>query len=327
MDRDALVQAIDRAVLEPVVRRALDSEVAVVENLRATPLGGGIGAELGGGVPIRFTGTAVDRGAARPWSVVLKVLRRPSAAGGVSQPDPGHQFYWRREAHLYASGLLDGLPAGLATPRCYGVDEGADGVRLWLEDVAEPAGVRWSLARYGEAARHLGRFNGAYLTGRSLPEEPWLCRDLLRWREPAVAPFWAHLPDTEEAPRVRRGWPGDLAARARRLWAERDRFLAALDDLPRVLCHGDAARRNLCARDVDGATETVAIDWGQSGPQPIGTDAAHLVANSVMWARDREPANLPALAGPCFAGYLAGLEAGWTGAAEVARLSFAATLA
>ncbi len=64
MDRDALVQAIDRAVLEPVVRRALDSEVAVVENLRATPLGGGIGAELGGGVPIRFTGTAVDRGAA-----------------------------------------------------------------------------------------------------------------------------------------------------------------------------------------------------------------------------------------------------------------------
>ncbi len=327
MDRDALVQAIDRAVLEPVVRRALDSEVAVVENWSATLLGGGMGAELGGGVPIRFTGTAVDRGAARPWSVVLKVLRRPSA-GGVSQSDRGHQFYWRREAHLYASGLLDGLPAGLAAPRCYGVDEGADGVRLWLEDIAEPSGTRWSLARYGEAARHLGRFNGAYLTGRSLPEEPWLCRDLLRWREPAITPFWDRSANTKDDSLAQRGWPGELAARGRRLWAERGVFLAALDDLPRVLCHGDAARRNLCARDVDGATETVAIDWGQSGPQPIGTDAAHLVANSVMWARDREPADLPALAGPCFAGYLAGLrEVGWTGAAEVARLGFAATLA
>lgn len=328
MDRDVLIRSIDRAALEPVVRRVLGREAAVVDEWRATPLGGGMGAELGLGVPIRFSGTAIDRGDTRPWSLVLKVLRHPPASGPASLLDPGNQLYWRREAHLYASDLLHGLPPDFAVPRCYAVDERAEGVWLWLEDVAEPEGVRWSLERYGEAARHLGRFNGAYLTGRPLPEEPWLCRDLLRWREPFIAPFWEGLAGTGDELRVQSGWPGNLAPRARRLWADRALFLAALDSLPRVLSHGDAARRNLCARDVDGATETVAIDWGQSGPQPLGTDAAHLVANSVMWARDREPADLPALAEPCFTGYLAGLrEVGWTGAAEIARLGFAATLA
>jgi hypothetical protein len=243
------------------VRWALGSATAVVEGWHAAPLGGGIATPLGGGDLHRVTGTARVEDARRPWSVVVKVLRPPPTAGTLfKQPDPGAMFYWKREAHLYGSGLLDGLPAGFATPRCYGIDEGADRVRLWLEDVAEPAGPRWSLARYGEAARHLGRFNGASLGGRPLPEAPWLCRDHLRWRVPVVAPFWDTFAVRRDDPRVRRGWPGEVGTRAERVSTERERFLDALDTLPRVFCHGDADRRNLFARDTaDGAAETAPI--------------------------------------------------------------------
>jgi Ser/Thr protein kinase RdoA (MazF antagonist) len=194
--------------------------------------------------------------------------------------------------------------------------------------VAEPAGARWSLARYGAAARHLGRFNGAYLVGRPLPDAPWLCRDLLRWRTALAAPFWDRLAERRDDPRVRRGWPGEVADRGHRVWAERARLLAALDGLPQVLCHGDAERRNLFARDADGGTETVAIDWACTGPRAVGAEAATLVAQSVLWARDRDPTELPALARRCYGGYLAGLrEAGWAGEERMVRLGFAAVAA
>ncbi len=198
-----------------------------------------------------------------------------------------------------------------------------------MEDVAEPGGAHWSLARYGTAACHLGRFNGAYLVGRSLPESPWLCRDLLRWREEFAAPFWDRLVSGREDARVRRGWPGNVADRAYRVWLERDSFLDALDRLPRVLCHGDFERRNLFARaDADGTTETVAIDWAQAGPRAVGADLAVLVAQSVLWARDRDATDLGALSRHCYEGYLAGLrQAGWAGETRLVRLGYTATVA
>ena len=43
----------------------------------------------------------------------------------------------------------------------------------------------WSLSDYAHAARHLGRFNGAYLKERALPAADWLSRNWLRrgWRK------------------------------------------------------------------------------------------------------------------------------------------------
>jgi hypothetical protein len=329
MGSAGVLHEIDRAALEPPVRQALGSATATVQTWRSESLGGGIGAPLGGGVPRRIAGTARDGELMRSWSLVLKVLHAPATANMFNQPDPGGMFYWKRDALVYGSGLLDGLPSGLAAPRCYAIGEHADGIRLWLEDVTETSGRRWPLARYAEAARHLGRFNGAGPTGRALPEASWLCRDLLRWRVPLVAPFWEGLADRRGDPRVRRGWPGDLADRAARVWAERERFLAALDGLPRVFCHGDADRRNLLARDTaDGTAETVAVDWACAGVRAVGTDLANLVAASVLWARDPDPADLAELSRLCATGYLAGLrEAGWAGEERDVRLGYALTVA
>ena len=320
---------IDRATLEPVVRRALGSTGAKVLEWRSEPLGGGAGAALGAGVLHRIAGTADDHGANRTWSLVRKRLRPPvdSEAGFMSGTVPSHQFYWKREAYVYDSDLLQDLPAGLAAPRCYGVDEDEDGIVLWLEDIAESGTARWPLQRYREAARHLGRFNGAFLVDRPLPDAPWLCRDMLHWREVVVAPLWDRLTARRDDPRVRPGWPGDLAGRAHQVWVEREQFFAVLDRVPQVLSHGDADRRNLLGRVANGATETVAIDWEFLGPQAVGTDAATLVAQSVLWARDREPHDLPALSRLCYQGYLTGLrEMGWTGDERLVQLGYAAAL-
>jgi hypothetical protein len=323
------LEEIDAAALEPVLCRALGSETARIEEWRSEPLGGGTGAALGGGAPHRVTGSARVDGAIRHWSIVVKVLRAPEgAANQFNQPDIGGMFYWKRDALAYSSGLLNALPAGFAAPRCYGIDEWDDGIRLWLEDVAEPAGKPWSLARYGEAARHLGRFNGAYLAGQPTPDQPWLCRDVLRWREPVVAPIWGRIASLDDA-RVRRAWPGSLAQRALRVWNEREFFLDALERVPRVFCHGDADRRNLFARNVaNGETETVAVDWECTGPRAVGTDVANLVFASVLWAHDPDPADVATLDRLGFEGYLAGLrEAGWTGPDDPVRLGYALTVA
>lgn len=322
---------INPAALAAVVRQCLASETAEILTWRAETLGGGLGASLGGGSLQRIAGIARSGRGDHPWSVVVKLLRPPAEGSGLrmNQPDPGHQFYWKREADLYASNYLTDLPHGFAAPRCYRIDESVAGIQLWLEDVAEPGGSRWPCARYPLAARHLGRFNGVYLAGRPVPEEAWLCRDLLRWRTGLVAGFWDCLDIWRAETRVRRGWPGDLLDRGHRVWVERERLFGALAQLPRVLCHGDVDRRNLFAREAgDGTPETVAIDWGLAGPRAIGTDVATLVPQSVLYAGTVDPAEFSALAEVCLADYLAGLrETGWTGEDRIARLGYAATMA
>ena len=108
----------------------------------------------------RFDGTASHEGETVRWSAVLKVLGR----SGNDDEDERGWDYWRREALAYRSGLLAQLPGGLAAPRLLHATEGVAGWKeLWLEAVEEEIGPRWPLSRFGLVARHLGRFNGAYL--------------------------------------------------------------------------------------------------------------------------------------------------------------------
>jgi hypothetical protein len=225
--------------------------------------------------------------------------------------------------------MLADLPAGLVAPRCYAVVEQGDVVQLWLEEVGDSIGLRWPVSRFGLAARHLGRFNGAWLDGRPLPDSPWLGPDLLRERADRNAAIWARIAQLCENPLFRLGWPADIAEQGRRLFEERHAFLAALDRLPRVLRHADADRRNLFARDLSGAEpETVAIDWALVGVGPIGADLGPLIAASVLWFQGVGPDDLPELDGVCLAGYLGGLgDAGWHGDPRLVRLGAIVSMA
>src|SRR5207247_1470218 len=83
-------------------------------------------------------------------SAVLKVIQLSSTGDSrwPAEPDPGHPYYWRREALAYESGLFERLEGGLRAPACRAVVERPDGsVALWLEAVS--AAPPWTPERLG----------------------------------------------------------------------------------------------------------------------------------------------------------------------------------
>ena len=351
------VQTVRTARLTPLVRRALGCETLEVAEWRhermtyldTNPISLGL---------YRITGTARDHAAPGmppvPWSLIVKVARSPSGItlpSGRSYPagyaaDPSHDQYWRREIDAYQSPLLGGLPPGLAAPHCYAIDEDSDGyVWLWLENVTDEfaaRGEKWPLSRYGLAARHLGRFNGAYLAEpdpvalddaataiQPLLGEAWLSRRWLqqwvarrRFTEEQRAVLAA--PDTWSRPLVRRFAPQPLGDRLLSTEDQIPSLLGALDSVPSAVSHLDAYSRNLLARRTfAGDEETVAIDWAFVGIAPLGVEPATLVTASVLFG-DVPGEDVQALDQQVFEGYLDGLrEAGWSGDWRLVRLGHA----
>src|SRR5689334_9803406 len=125
---DSAVEAIASNDLTSPVGSALASTDAVVTDWRVEVLKGGAGFI---GSVYRFAGTAEDRGARVPWSLVLKAIRGDPSE---SSTDVG---YWKREIAAYQSGALDALPAGVRAPRCHGCVVTDEGAWLWLEDVRD----------------------------------------------------------------------------------------------------------------------------------------------------------------------------------------------
>lgn len=262
-------------------------------------------------------GSASGGGRERPWSVVLKVL----AATADGAPP--------LEALLYRSGFLGSLSDGLVAPRCLGVHElpGGD-VGVWLEHVTDTAGPRWPVERFGLAAQHLGAFSAAQTPNGELPPWPWLRRGELRSAPDAVEPRIAALRSHLGHPLVRRAYPPDVAAGLLRAWEERERFFAALDRVPTVVCHGDAQRRNLFARDLpDAGPRTVGIDWTNLRALQVGTDAKTLVHQALMYF-DSDADSVRQLDAAVFGGYVEGLRAaGWRGDTAAVRIGYAVRMA
>lgn len=304
---------LDDGRLEAVVRLALDAPAATVdEGWSWRPLTGGFGDGTG---IWHLAGSARAGRARQPWALVLKSL--PNGAGAPAWDDP------RREAYAYRSGLLATLPGGLTAPRCYAVEDRPDGAAwLWLEDIAsDPA--PWSDEQFARAAECLGRFNGAWLAGAPLSSAPWMSRGRLRHSVEASGPAVADLPRLAgDAANilVRRIYPPSQIAAITRLWDEHERFLAALDRLPRTFCHLDAFPRNLLGEPGSATARwPVAVDWAYTGIGAVGEELAPLVLMPVL-LEGRVARRLDAV---CFAAYLEGLRAaGWTGDPALVRLGF-----
>ena len=193
---------------------------------------------------------------------------------------------------------------------------------LWLEDIKEDVGNPWPVEQYAIAARHLGQFNGAYLTGQSIPSEPWVTRNWLRQYVEHAAPMIEFIRINPNHPIILHMYPGNTLAQVLAIWEVRTQILDVLDNLPQVFCHQDAFRRNLFAR----GGRTIAIDWGYMGIAPVGAELVALVAGSLGFfeipaGRVRELDQL------CFEAYLQGLsEAGWKVDPKVVRTGYALTL-
>ncbi len=318
----AQLATVPSATMTTLARQVLGEESAEIGAWHPQAIHGGLGVSSIG--ILRLVGIARIAGEARPWSLVLKAIRPPAPESATArmERDEGHVLYWRREANAYQSGLLSDLPAGLVAPLCYGVDERPDGsVWLWLEDLHDAIGWPWPAERYRLAARDLGRFGGAYATGRPVPDYPWLCADhAASWFDRFAAGAAAAMRDETWAnPVLQAVFPVPVVDRTRRLITEHEAIRGQLARLPRVLCHHDSWSRNLFARRRDGREETVAVDWATVGPGPIGSDCGMLLATSMFFG-DLDPAMVVREEPAVFAAYLAGLrEAGWHGDARLAR--------
>ena len=191
---------------------------------------------------------------------------------------------------------------------------------MWLAEVTDEIG-EWPLERYGLAARHLGQFNGAYLVGKQIPNQPWVSQGWLRgW----VA-RWDHTRDlfrrSLDHPLARRIYPGDTPERFFRLWEEHEFLFDALNRLPQTFCHLDAFRRNLFAvQSAEGNEQTSAIDWAFAGEGAVGEEIAPLVTASLVFL-DVDVTHARELDNIVFNGYLNGLrDAGWRGDERQLRL-------
>ncbi|MBA2363133.1 MAG: phosphotransferase [Chloroflexia bacterium] len=323
MGNAAELDSINRDKLVPLVRTALGTDTLEIIDWQLVPIhgGGGLGTTI-----YRVVGTGRDGGKDVDWSIILKIIH---AAGEDEEPcDWNH---CKREALIYASGMLDDLPAGLSAPRCLGAeDPSLDCSWLWLEDIPHTSKQPWSLSDYATVARQLGRFNGAYLVGEQpLPAYPWLSKEWLRgWTEKS-APAIALFPGILEYPLIRRCFPtSGMADAYLRIWDERADFLHALERLPQVLCHRDAFRRNLFLRpDYTDTDRLVAIDWAFAGPGAVGEELVPLVLAGIAFF-EVEPSIMGDLEQVAFEAYVEGLrDAGWQGDPRIVRLGYAASAA
>ncbi len=266
----------------------------------------------------QINGAASTPQGAASWSLMLKVIQ--ATEGRLDPASPG---YWKREPLVYQSELLRALPPGVAVPDCLAVaTPSPETVWLWLETIEGVRDAAWPLARYHLAANHLGQFNGRYLVTVPNLSVPWLHREYLRtWVAHGEAGI-RQLPSVSGHPRVQRVYPAPMLAHLVRLWETRGTLLTALASLPQTLCHMDALRRNMIARQTaDGRDQTVLLDWGEAGIGAPGEDLAGFVTGSVFL--DEGTPRAGELDATVLTPYIAGLrEVGWRGDADLVRRGY-----
>lgn len=259
---------------------------------------------------------------------VLKVLtrRKQSEDSWAASDDPRHWNYWRREAHVYESGLAQAWrPYGIRAPRLLACVERADGdVALWLERLRGRPATRWRIPSHAAHARRLGAAQGAAegSVGET-PDQPWLSRGFLR-EYVGSKTFGRELLDDDEAwqqPLIRDHFPPGLREDMVRLHHDREWFLHIMETLPRALNHLDHWPANLRTTGRDSAL----IDWSFTGDGALGEDIGNYIPDT-FFDLFLPAARLPELASAVYEAYVEGLrEGGWRGNERLVRLGVCAS--
>ncbi|MDR6551800.1 hypothetical protein [Paenibacillus qinlingensis] len=226
---------IDSAYLQSLLRRIVPSEFLQLLSWNCSPLG----ESKEESSVYRVSCTVKENDKEQNYALILKILKPDSKRNQVD-----HYYYWKREALVYHSGLLNQLPLGIRAPLCYEVEEYPDGsVCIWLEDLAiESNQSDWSLTHMSKISYLLGTYNGAYLTGTPLPTESFLCHT---WMSSWVEVCAAYAKPIEEQKVIWDSCVDDFEGKSS-MWEiyhnNRRRvtsLLKTLEILPRVFTHQD----------------------------------------------------------------------------------------
>lgn len=310
---------VNSSELVAPLARLTSEEFHYIEPLRCQLLAGK-GVNLG---VWRLGGLASTGHHTVSWTLILKGLAVPPAHADFGAWDTPY-----REFLLYRDGILADLPPGVRAPHCLGTVINSDGMWLWLEDLGEANGAIWSVADCAIAARQLGRFNGAYLSGWPLPRHDSLANDWLQHCVENSGPAIRQLRAAGNEPLVRRVYPPAVSRTYRALWDSRNAIFKALATLPQTFCHRDAFSQNLMLMPREpGGIELVALDWEHAGVGLIGEEVAQMMA-AMLFYLDLRADNMDSLHASILEAYIRGLsDAGWEGDPSIVRLGFAATVA
>ncbi len=279
-----------------------------------------------------------------------KVIRKELASSApvtvahwAASARPDHWNYWRREAHVYGSGLAKVHSAsGLRPPHLLGLDSDGRRVSLLIEYVEGIGGSHLGLDDYMRIARRLGESQGSsetsqrargakswwshrwihqYASSRPVESELY-CRGEA-WEHPVVVEGFG-----AERHRIRDGYCRMMDELP--LWAD------LLDSLPQTICHHDLWANNvICplptdadARTVDNGEDPddVLIDWGCVGSGAVGEDIGTFVPDGLL-NQLQSPDSFRDFDRAVWGGFSAGLEASeWPYPPEMARLAMCASL-
>lgn len=291
------------ADIESYLRSMAGKDVQLSGGWACEQFEGGRGESLG---VWRVSGMMTTPSGDQPWSMVIKGWDCTDQSGVPST------FNWPwREAELYRSHTLHDLP-GVSAPTCFGSVERDGAIWVWLEDLTDAVQPEWMVERYAIAARHLGQMNGAYLSGRPLPDHLSLSQRWLDGWTYAATETMAHLDDYLDHPFVRGMLPPDVTASYIRIWDQRHETLAALRMMPHTFSHLDAFPPNIFFRFSGGDEEMVLIDWSFAGPAAVGEELAALCVVGPAYGSLLDI--IDEIEHASFAAYIEGLrDAGWRG--------------
>jgi hypothetical protein len=285
-DIPGMLRSINESKMSTIVRQAYKRDHFRIQGWRVRKLEEGANNPLSMGI-YRFEGVGCERNEWLDWSFLLKIIQSPANLGyddiGVDEDNADEQSrwdYWKRELLVYQSHWLEGLPEGIRAPTCYEAQEVAGNLGgIWLEDARDSYSGNWPLARYALAARHLGRLNGVYISRRELPTFPWLSRQ--RTRQWLQSIPWQVFP--WDHPLVWQQFTNPSVDKFRSLLHEHERFLEALDQLPKTINLGDTNPANFISRHLPHNQEqTLAMNWSQAGIEPLGDDLGQLVYGTYL---------------------------------------------
>lgn len=312
---------IDPDYLQSLLRRVVASQNLQLLSWNFSPLG----ENKEESSVYRVSCIALDNHRKQDYTLILKILK----------PDPmrnqvNHYYYWKREALVYRSGILNQLPLGIRAPLCYTVEEHPDeNVWIWLEDIAiENVQSEWSSKHMCKISYLLGKYNGAYITGTTLPTESFLCHNWMRsWVEVCTA----YAKPTEEQKVIWDSCLIDFNGKSS-MWElyriNRDRvnsLLETLELLPRVFAHQDVHWDNIFIEQLNGNDSLIAIDWQFASISGVGEELGRMFGYALL--KKKVPVNKVAeYKEELFLNYMQGLkDEGWDGNFKLARFGFTAS--
>ena len=312
------VRQIDADTLTPVVQSMLQKQNLVLPGWTQTVLTEGAGGGVFNSALYRFSGTAEIPGdRSISWSVVLKMIRK------LDDATPSSSHYWRREFDAYQSGWLSSLQAGnFGAPTCYVSDIFENQLAcLWLEDLQD-ADTDWSIEKLSMVARHLGQFNGRYLTPEAVPDYPWFSKNWIRGDVDTASQFLNLLERADDNPSLALIINETRKAHCQKMYREREIFLQVLDNLPKTIQHLDAFSNNLFIVNRGEQYQTIGIDWAFVGLESIGAELVSLFWVTLFFG-DLDASEIVDFEKATFDSYLAGLrDVNWKGDRDLVRLGF-----